>query len=178
MTLSDFKARIENALFDIAENRQKNALIYANDLIALINMRLINEGVGADGVKFKLYSTSTLEDGEATKNIEKSNRPVTNKGKVARNYKELRELAGLPVDRRTHSFNGDMLKSITATVEKQSKDESVIAINAKDEFNRNKLIWNSNIVKISLLKPNKDEENMVREANNERLKNIMNKIFK
>jgi hypothetical protein len=173
MSITTLKVKFARIIDDLTKNRQQNALNYAGDLIALVNDRLINEGVDANGKKFPLYSENNLGLKTALQVIAKSNKPSAKLKGSNTSYKAIRATLGLPVDKRTHVFTGDMLKSIDAKVEESNKYLTIIEIKSKDEANQQKLNKNSAQMKTNLLRANKKEKALIDQANQERLRNLL-----
>lgn len=175
MTLTSLKVAILNAIKKLSSEREKNAMIYANELIALINDRLESKGTNAEGVKFPGYSEKPLAWDTAVKIIMESNRPSAAKsikpGKTS--YKDLRKLIGLPVDRRTHVFTGNMLKSIRPEVIKNDEATTIIKIKPASKELQDRINQNSKRMKINLLKPSDEEVEFLNEANRQRIMNIL-----
>ena len=172
MSITTLKVKFARIVDDLTKNRQQNALNFAGDLIALVNDRLINEGVDANGKKFPLYSDTNL--GTLTPFITKvSNAPKKGSKLKSGSYSQIRNALGLPIDKRTHSFTGDMLKSLRPIVEESNKYLIIIQIGSKDDKNQKKINYNSNRMKINLLRANKKEAAIVDVANQERLRNLL-----
>jgi len=173
MSITTLKVKFARIVDDLTKNRQQNALNYAGDLIALVNERLINEGVDANGKKFPLYSTNNLGLKTALDVISKSNRPSAKLKGDDTSYNAIRKTLGLPTDKRTHVLKGDMLKSIDAKVQESNKYLTIIEIKSKDVENQRKLNENSARMKINLLRANKKEKELIDQANQERLRNLL-----
>ena len=175
ITITALKIKIANAIKTLSETREKNALIYGNELIALINDRLESKGINKDGTKFPLYSENNLRWETAVKVILNSNRPSAAKsikpGETS--YKDLRKLIGLPVDRRTHVFTGNMLKSIRPEIIKNDETITVVEIKSSSKELQDRLNKNSIRMKTNLLAPTKDEIIFLNEANRQRIENIL-----
>ena len=174
MSITSLKARFARIVTEISEQRQELSLIYASDLTALVTDRLLNEGESAEGKKFPLYSEIDLGS-LAKRVVQASNKPSAKTKKGAGSYKEIRKKLGLPIDKRTHSFTGDMIKSVRPIVEKNDKYVTVIKISADNEFAQNKINWNSNKMKTNLLRANPKERELIEKLNQKRVQNIINK---
>lgn len=153
INLKEYSKRIKAAIDEITISREKNIIIYLSDLIGLINIRLINKGEDSEGIKFPAYSKIGKDGG----------------------YKELRRLAGLRVDIRTHSFKGDMLKSLDGYITSNEENITAGEIRSKDNDNQKKLEANSSIVGRNIILANKDEREMVSASNKERISKILKK---
>ena len=131
---------------DIAANREREALLIAKDMFALVARRLQNQGIDKDGNKFKLYS-----------------------GK----YAAKRKAFGLPIDKRTHTFTGEMFKSVRPIVVSHSLTRTVVEIRANDRKNQDKINENSKIVGKNILSLNEEEKNLLEELNLERVQRVL-----
>lgn len=172
MSILSLKIKFARIVDDLTKNRQQNALNYAGDLIALVNDRLINEGVDANGRKFPLYSDTNL--GTLTPFITSaSNAPKKGSKLKSGSYAQIRKALGLPIDKRTHSFKGDMLKSIRPIVQESNKYLTIVEISSKDAKNQKILFYNSARMKINLLRANKKEAEIIDASNQERLRNVL-----
>ncbi len=148
MSLKQLLNRYATKAEELAANRQTEALLIAKDMYALVSRRLQNEGEDSQGNKFKLYSVA---------------------------YKAKRKSLGLPVDKRTHTFTGDMFKSTRPIIVEHSLTRTVVEIRANDRKNQNKLNENSKIVGTNILKLNDEEKNLLEELNLERIQKVMSK---
>ena len=115
-------------------------------MYGLVARRLQNQGEDSKGNKFKLYSV---------------------------NYKAKRRALGLPVDRRTHTFSGDMFKSTRPIVIEHNVNRTIVEIRGNDRENQNKINENSRIVGINILSLNEEEKNILDELNLERVNKVM-----
>jgi hypothetical protein len=174
LSISNLKVKFARIVDTLVKEREINALNFAGDLIALVNNRLINQGEDANGKKFPLYSENNLGLKTALYAISRSNKPSAKLKKGETSYKDIREILGLPTDKRTHVFTGDMLKSIDATVTESNKYLTIVEIKSKDEVNQKKLVENSVRMKINLLRANKKEREIIDAANQTRLQNLIN----
>lgn len=173
MSILTLKLKFARIVDDLTKNRQQNALNFAGDLIALVNDRLINEGVDANGKKFPLYSENNLGLKTALDVIAKSNKPGAKLKSGDTSYRAIRSALGLPTDKRTHVFTGDMLKSIDAKVSESNKYLTIVEMKSKDDANQKKLNENSARMKINLLRANKKEAEIIDASNQERLRNVL-----
>lgn len=142
MDLRGLFNKYEKILVQMASEREVAAMQISKDMLALIQMRLQNEGIDANGQKFKLYSSG---------------------------YAAKRKALGLPIDKRTHTFTGDMLKSTRPIVVENNYTRTVVELSASDTDNQNKINENSRIVGINILKLTEDENNLLDELNLERI---------
>ena len=135
-----------NKAEELAENRQKEARLICADMFALVANRLQNEGIDSKGRKFKLYSGD---------------------------YAAKRKSLGLPIDKRTHTFTSEMLKSTRPIVVEHTLTKTVVEIRANDRKNQDKINANSGIVKINILSSNEEERALLEELNLERIQRIL-----
>ena len=173
MSILTLKTKFARVIDELSKNRQKHALNFAADLIDSVNDRLINEGIDANGRKFPLYSENNLGLKTALAVIAKSNKPGAKIKGDDTSYRAIRATLGLPTDKRTHTFKGDMLKSIRPVIQESNKYLTIVEISSKDSANQKKLNENSVRMKINLLRANKKEAAIVDASNQERLRNLL-----
>ncbi len=175
MSFTFAKVRIARIIDNLSQQRQENALQYCEEYISLLRERLEKKGEGSDGQKFPLYSKNNLAYKTALKVIESSNRPSAAKNlkQGETSYEDIRKLLGLPIDRRTHVFTANMLKSIRPTVIENTPEKTVIEIKSASQENQLKLNANSFNMKTNLLAPNKNEVEFLESVNKERLNNAI-----
>ena len=175
MSITSLKVKFARIVDTLVKERKINALNFAGDLIGLVNFRLEKQGEDANGKKFPLYSENNLGLKTALDVIAKSNRSSAKIKKGGEtSYRAIRQIVGLPTDKRTHVFTGDMLKSIDANVTESNKYLTIVEIKSKDEVNQKKLVENSVRMKINLLRANKKEREIIDAANQTRLQNLIN----
>lgn len=167
---------------ELPAQRQKLALIYAHDAHAITANRVQNTGIDARGNKFKQYSDKPFNIGKlnskdfnAPSKIEKFKKDVA-KGKIKGSYKALRAAYGLPTDKRTLTFDGDMFKSIEQVVVFHDEYKTIVEIRPKDKdkVNTEKVNRNSRIVGINILAFGKVEKDFLFDLNQERINKLLN----
>ena len=163
----------------IPEQRQKLALIYAHDAFGLTADRIQNTGIDARGNKMKGYSEKPLKhwllnpnDFNAPSKIAKFKKDAA-KGSNNGSYKALRASYGLPVDKRTLTFDGTMFKSIEQVVAFHDEYKTIVEIRPKDAKTKKKVDNNSRIVNVNILAFGKDERAFLAELNKERIENLL-----
>jgi hypothetical protein len=166
-------------LEQLPDDRQKLALIMAADAHALTANRIQNTGVDANDTKMKLYSRKPLpywklneSDFNAPSKIKKFKADAAKK-KIEPTYENLRKSYGLPINKRTLTFDGDMWKSIEQVVTNHDQLITEVTIRAKDKVNQNKINSNSRIVGINILQFSEDEQEFIRESNEKRIKELL-----
>lgn len=163
---------------ELPEQRQKLALIYAHDAHALTANRIQNSGIDARGSKMKLYSERPFNLGKLDPNdfnapskIAKFKKDAA-KGVNNGSYRALRQAYGLPIDKRTLTFDGTMWKSIEQVVAYHDEFKTIVEIRAKDAKTKSKVDNNSRIVNINILAFGKDEKEFLAELNKERIREL------
>jgi len=170
-----------NLLKDWADFRQKEALIMAKEAHALTAARIQNFGLSYKGEKFRGYSRKPLRsllhldetEFNAPSKIRKFKDQVR-KGQIEPTYFNLRQAYGLPVDRRTLTFDGDMWLSITQEVLEHDEFKTVVVIRSKDRENQEKVNKNSGMLKSNILSLGEEEKRLIRTKNKERVKKFFN----
>lgn len=179
MGISDIANRYSAAIKRVIENQDRLGLGYGENHITLVNNRLEKDGIAFDGVKFPKYSDNPLplffyksQKTNRSSAYESFTKKVT-KGKVVSSYSEWRKHNGLPIDRRTFVFTGDMLGSIRSEVESTPEGLVTITIQSPDSFNRNKVEWNQNKVNKPILKASDDEREKIMRAYTIDIRNLI-----
>ena len=149
--LGDLFTKYKGLAEELAANRDKFALQVASDVKALVANRMQNSGVDSTGRKMKLYSAS---------------------------YKAKRQAFGLPVDKRTTTFTGDMWADIRPEIESSTATRTVVLIKARSSENQEKVNYNSKIIGLSILGQNTLEQKYITDSNQERIDKIKEKYTK
>jgi hypothetical protein len=180
-SLKDLAQKYSEIIRKMPDERRKQALIMASDAHALTANRIQNRGEDATGSKMKLYSRKPSPkwfalnpDQYAAPSKIKRFKNKVKKGEIEPTYENLRKEYGLPIDKRTLTFNGEMFASIKFTVSKHDKNVTEITIGPTDAVNQIKVASNSAIVGINILKFGEQEANMINRLNKERV----NKLYK
>ena len=165
----------------LAQDRRETAVIIALDVFALVADRVQNDGIGSDGVKFPLYSQipgpywllnpSNFNSSTKITKFKKDARKGRNNG----SYHALRKAYGLPVDKRTLTFDGDMWKSVVAVVVTHTDVLTIVELRAKDEINQKKINYNSRQLGISIISFSKSDKEIISEMNVERVQRLRDK---
>lgn len=162
------------------KERERLSLIMAHDAHALTADRIQNRGEGANGQKYKLYSEKPSipfwkinpTDFNAPSKIQRFKDKAA-KGTIEPSYANLRREYGLPTDKRTLTFDGDMFMSIEQVVTEHDEFKTVVTIRSKDRENQNKVNSNSKRLNSNILQFGKEEAELIREMNKERLKKML-----
>ena len=176
--LRELTNKYAEKLKDMPEKRRNFALTISAEAFNFVAMRIQNYGVDAEGNKMKGYSTAKMPywkldptDYNGSGKVSRFKRDAA-AGKVIPSYKTFREYYGLPTDKRTLTFDGDMFKSIEPFISEHTEVLTEVTIKAKDEVNQKKVNVNSGIVGINILSFGDDEKEFIREANDERIKEM------
>lgn len=177
--LKDLIDKYKKIAKEMPEQRKRLALIYAREAHAITANRIQNTGINAEGQKMPLYSERPFNLGKlnpdtfnAPSKIIKFKKDASLK-KNDGSYKALRKAYGLPVDKRTLTFDGGMFKSIIQEVTEHNELKTVVEIKANNEEEQEKINSNSNRVKSNILSFGKDEKELIRSLNEERVKNLL-----
>jgi hypothetical protein len=162
------------------ETRQQLALIMAHDAHALTADRIQNTGTDFKGKKYPTYSKKpnipywliNPTKFNAPSKIQRFKDKAA-KGTIDPSYENLRREYGLPTDKRTLTFDGDMWHSIEQVVTEHDIFKTVVTIRAKDRDNQNKVNWNSGQLKSNILQFGKDEAELIRDMNKVRIDKIL-----
>ena len=164
---------------ELPAQRQQLALIMATDANALVVDRIQNEGVGADGNKFKLYSENLFpywfmkpSDFNASSKVTKFKKDAS-KGKNNGSYKAFRSAYGLPTDKRTLTVDNTMWSDIHVEIESHDRNQTTVITKASTEDSQNKVNWNSNQLNINILSYGEEEKQLIEELNEERVNKLL-----
>lgn len=161
------------ARLKVRNAQKKAALIAANDALALIKKRVIDQGEKADGKKFDDYSTVELPyfffEGKsrtgsdaALKRAKKAQKGTEAKGL---SYKDWRQANNLQTKHKDFKFTGRMWASVRPIFIDEQGSKIVVRINATNEENIKKIEWNS-LREGNILLPSKKELQLIRESYN------------
>jgi len=164
---------------DLPAIRLKLAIDAANDGLALVVERLQEHGEGAEGQKFERYSEAMMPYWLINPNNYKG------AGKVARfkknaaakrnngSYRALRQAYGLPTNKRTFTFEGDMLLSLEVFVESHTEGKTTVVTKSRSREEQDKINWNSGMVDSNILSYNKEEIEFISQANLKRVQKLL-----
>lgn len=172
--ITDLGEQISSKLPDITQAA-------ALDATATIKNRIIQNGISADGVKFKGYSekevpsffffsssNKKLKKDEFGENILEQNDFLS--------YKKWREENGLQTDHVDLTFTGDMFRNLgIVKTGLTSKDVYVVEVGGKTEDSQDKIDWNSDRYK-DILRLSKDEEKLLSKVADEEITRIIKNI--
>jgi hypothetical protein len=178
MTFSEYSQNIKERITILQNERQQFAMIAAMDLTALIADRLTNDGVDGNNSSFPGYSENPIPlyyFGQQKTNRSGAFDSFKKKVKqgVVPSYKNWRQHNGLPTNKRTHVFTGDMLKSLRPEVIEDSPYKTVVEIKSRKNDLQERLNHNSARMGISLLKPTSDEQMFIQELNENRIRKVL-----
>jgi hypothetical protein len=164
---------------DLPTIRLQLAMDAATDGLQLVIERLQERGEGAEGQKFDRYSEAMMPYWLINPNNYKGSGKVSKFKKNAaakRNngsYRALRKAYGLPTDKRTFTFEGDMLLSLDVFLESHNADETIVVTKARSRGEQDKVNWNSGMVDSNILSYNKEEIEFISQANLQRVQKLL-----
>lgn len=177
--LADKYAKMIKAIND---DRDNFAMVTAKDAHALTALRIQEQGKDADEAKMPLYSRSKLKywlinptKFTAPGKIKKFKEDAE-KGKNDGSYHALRQSYGLPTNKRTLTFDGNMFKSIIQKITKRNKVMTEVTIMAGDQENQKKVAANSKIVGKNILQFSEKEKESVKAASKKRFERLYNSV--
>lgn len=165
----------------LAEDRLANAMLMAADAHALVAERIQETGVDANGDKMETYSENLMpywllnESNFSSPSKIRRFKKNADKGKNNGSYSALRKAYGLPTDKRTLSFDGNMWKSIIPVLERHDDKVTIVVLKARDEENQDKVNWNSASLGINILAFSESERQLLNSFNRERITKLINK---
>lgn len=189
--LKDLAAKYKKAVTELNANRELFALQVAKDAHALTANRIQNKGVNAEGQKMKAYSKNLMPfwflnpsdypsqakitkfKKDASKETAKAKKEKRDPDPDKVSYYGLRKAYGLPVDKRTLTFTERMFSSIVQEVEKSTETSTTVIIKANNDTEQAKINFNSAREKTNILALDKNEKQMVEEANRQRVEKLL-----
>ncbi len=195
MKLSEWTANLIRAIEELNEHRERDAFLSVHEGLALVKLRVPNDGVNANGQKFKGYSKNPLRwwwltnytesrrehglrdpDFQIDNVIDRLKKDMKKAGAKFASYYDFRKAAKRPVDRKTFSFTGDMWASIRAFIKGKSKTKIVVEVKSSFPFYNDTVIpAHSNREGINILKTSKAERNLIFRAYRDRRLSILKK---
>lgn len=180
MGFSEMILKYQNIVKKAQDTRDQFALVTAKDMHALTANRIQNEGKGADGNKFKLYSQNLFpywflrdSDFNAPSKIKKFKNDAAKK-KNNGSYDALRKTYGLPTDKRTLTFDGGMFKSIDTYIQSSDLNSTTVVIKPDNAEDQKKVNYNSAQLDQNILAFGNEEKELVRELVKKRAFNLLN----
>jgi len=176
MGYKELSAKYARIIQALEASRESEAMIMASDAHALTAARIQEEGKDWKGAQMPLYSQNELPlffFNEANYNAPgkvKAFKDRAKAGKVKSSYHEFRKSYGLPVNKRTLTFDGNMFKDIAPKVTKKEKTSIECTVMAKSSENQDKVNWNSRMVKENILQFADAEKKLIGKLNMIRLK--------
>ena len=189
--LKDLANKYKKAVVELNTNRELFALQVAKDAHALTANRIQNKGINAEGEKLSAYSRKHMpwwflnpSDYPSQGKIEKFKKDArTEEAKAKKekrdpnpdkvSYYGLRKAYGLPVDKKTLTFTERMFSSIVQEVEKSTDTSTTVIIKGNNSTEQAKINFNSAREKTNILALDKNEKEMVSEANRLRIEKLL-----
>ncbi len=178
MGISDLINKYSNMLKELPAERQRVALEIGNNAKALISSRVQNEGLNDKNEKFPLYSKNPLPLNyfvSSNKGADTRFKKDVNKGVISSSYENYRKYHGLPTDKRTTTFTGDMWKDVIAEITLQTETTTEVTISARSKHNQDKINSNSKYAKANILSLTLEEEALINEVHKKSVENFLKK---
>lgn len=146
MTVKELKERLIKARADIINNREKDLLTIANDVLALTKLRIQTRGENKDNTPFPEYTDR---------------------------YKRVRQRYGAQIQRVDFTVTGRLWANVIAKVQSRNETQSVVRVAAQSTDNQVK-IDGAFAKRGNILEPSKDELDLAIRLNTERVLSKIN----
>jgi hypothetical protein len=178
--IQDLINKYTRILAELPIEREKIALTIANEAKALAASRVQNEGKNSKGGKMPLYSDKPLPlyyfgNSNNQGAVAKFKKDVTD-GKAVSSYETFRRYHGMPTDKRTTTFTGDMWKDVHVEITEKTATKTEVTIKARSQRNQNKLNWNSKTANTNILSLSDEERKLINEAHQEMINEYLKKF--
>lgn len=190
MKLSEFAENLVRAIEQLNLNRERDAFLSVREGIALAKLRVTNNGIRADGQKFKGYSKNALPwfyfgssygkngtrkpDFDVDAAVERLKKKMKKAGQDFASYFDFRGIIGRPTAFKNFSLTGDMWASVREEVKAKSKTKVVVEVKSSIQFYNDTVIpAHNNREGINILKTSPDERKLVFKAYRERRLNVL-----
>lgn len=179
MGIEDLINKYSKILSELPKERERIALQVANEAKALAASRIQNTGIDSEGNKMPLYSKKPLplyyfNNSNNQSAVDKFKKDVKAK-KAIPSYEVFRKYHGMPTDKRTTTFTGDMWKDIFVEVTNQTLDITEVTIRARSDENQKKVNYNSKTAKANILAISDEEEKLINQSHAELVDNFLRK---
>jgi len=147
MTFNSFNeliAAAEAMLQAIPDKRKQHAELSALDTLATVKSRIINDGINSEGQPLGKYSEAVVpywyfSNKPSNRNAQEQAKQLLKNRGYHVSYKDWREQHGLPTDKVTTVFTGEMWKSISSKLDQHDENITIVVISSNDEENQKKL---------------------------------------
>ncbi len=177
--LSDEIQRLEDLISELSDpSFLQGHVVAVNDATALLKNRILNEKKDAKGSSFGTYSDTKIPSFFFYgKSLSKSAEDKIKNGDPFASYKDLRKANNLPVDKKNYSFSGEMLQDVGVISVTREEYSSSVTIGGQTERSKKLLKYNSERDDVNLLEPSESEIQLVSDAANERILNVLDKYY-
>lgn len=184
LKLKDYKARLAQAISEMNQTRDREALDVTADGIELVKLRVINTGEKATGGKFKGYSHNILPwffFGSSyihppAFNVKSKVQQLRKLKPLGASYFDWRAITGRVTTFKNFSFTNDMWASIRALIIAKNTASVTVEVRSSIQlYNDVVIAAHSNREKINILQLSANERAMVYKAFAERRFNILRK---
>jgi len=176
--LSDLQNRIDNVIRRLDAELEVQAAKAGQDIVALITNRVVQRGETAEGDKFTPYSTTEvpafffLGRGRTTGSDNAIKQKAQKKEKVS--YKDFRALNNLNTTPKNFEFTGEMWRGFGVIEVQKTASGALVVIGGRNTDSENRIKWNSEQEKQSIIKPSKKELEIVTANLSRWLNNLIN----
>ena len=175
--LDGFLDSLKGLVTELISSREQDSIVIANDAIALVRRRVQTEKEDADGFEFGQYSQAVVPQWMLyNKSLSDGAEQRVKDGDWFQSYEDLREANNLETDAIDFTFSGDMWRNTGITTVQNTGFSTTVNLGGQTERASNIIGYQEerygNIIAIS-----DEEEQLVIEAHEERISNLINKYL-
>jgi len=174
MSFQDFANRIQLIADEIEATREQETVIQANDLFALIRLRIQKNREDSTGGQFGNYSEALVPRWFGEKRaLSEGAKTTIRKGNYFQSYVDFRKADGLQVDSIDFTRTGQMFQQSGVNSIETTNFITKVGIGGQTDYAQ-RLIGYHNERFGNIYAPTEDEIQMVLDAQRERIENIFN----
>lgn len=179
-TINEFITKLQQIKNELTKTRPEQAELIGREALALVRRRIQNEGKKANGQSLGSYSTTELPaffsfGKSPTAAGEAAVRRAAKLGEKI-SYKDLRELNNRPTNFVNLTFTGAMWKEMAVQISSNTEERTIADIQPRTARSKKVAAFNS-IRYGDILALSKDERDMLRRANFNRVLKIFRRIL-
>lgn len=178
MTISELYDKTGRMLARIDTEIEAQASKAGTDIIALVTNRVVQTGKSSDGGSFTPYSTvphsARLYYNKSRSGSAEAKVRAKGKKKEKISYRDFREINNLNPAPKNFEFTGAMWRGFSVLRVQRSATGVTVVIGGRNEDSENKMTWNSEREKKSIIRPSRQELAIVRGNLQRWVNNVLN----
>ena len=172
----DLANNLRAAMNEIRSTRHQETLILGNQALSLVRLRIQNSKVDENGNIFGTYSQAVVPRSYFHSKItKKAQKRLKKKGWFV-SYEDVREASGFDTDAYNFTFTGRFFRELNAQITSSNEDTTTVQI-AGSDYAETILNGQSDRLGKSILLLSESEQQILNDANAERINNILNKYL-